>query len=283
MLASTEKPEIPPMGEEYHKAMSGLFAKRDEMSDSIRRELSWWHPDKLQASFGPNGEAQSEDGRDLVARVRREMEAAFGRLKPWYLAPLFRTKQLADFEHWAKHEFLSLDEVVWLSVGFEPDERFIASIKEYDDRGNKQKLDEVTTYMSRHREVIRRKFDPFNQKHKPKFADLFVWINEVNLTVHSGFFKLVSKRAAEPRETSKPDVPDKIDSKFDGRERASMVKLIAAMAIDAYGFDPTEKRSDIPNEIEGIADRLGLNLTSKTIRKYLREGSEKLPEDWKPE
>lgn len=136
--------------------------------------------------------------------------------------------------------------------------------------------------MSRHREVIRRKFDPYNQKQKPKFADLFVWINEVNLTVHSGFYQLVSKRAA-PSRTSKPDVPDKIDSKFDGRERASMVKLIAAMAIDAYGFDPTEKRNEIPNEIEGIADRLGLNLTSKTIRKYLREGSERLPEDWKPE
>ncbi len=271
------------MGENYRQTMSDLFAKRDEMSNAIRRELEWLPPEELVDTFGPNGEPISEKGRDLVARFQREMEAAFGRLKPWYSAPLFRTKQLADFEHWVKHEFLSLDEVVWLSVGLEPEDRFVASIKEYDERGKKQKLDEVTTYMSRHREVIRRKFDLYNQKHKPKFGDLFVWINEVNLPVHSGFYELVSHRAAAPSKTTIPDVPDKIDRKFDGRERTSMVKLIAAIAIDAYGFDPTEKRSEIPNEIEGIADRLGLNLTSKTIRKYLREGSERLPENWKPE
>lgn len=283
LFTSSEEPEIPPMGDKYRQAMSHLFEKRDEVLTEIRKELSWLHPEQLKASFGPNGEVLSEEARELVTRFQREMEATFGRLKPWYSAPLFRTKHLADFEHWAKHEFLSLDEVVWLSVGLEPEDRFIASIKEYDERGNKQKLDEVTTYMSRHREVIRRKFDPCNRQHKPKFADLFDWINEVNLTVHSGFYQLVSNRAAAPSKTANRDVPDKIDSKFDGRERASMVKLIAAMAIDAYGFDPSEKRSEIPNEIEGIADCLGLNLTSKTIRKYLREGSERLPEDWKPE
>lgn len=105
------------MGEKYRQAMSDLFAKRDEMSNAIRRELAWLPPEELLDSFDPNGEPMSEDARGLVARFRREMEAAFGRLKPWYSAPLFRTKQLADFEHWAKHEFLSLDEVVWLSVG----------------------------------------------------------------------------------------------------------------------------------------------------------------------
>ncbi|WP_299777012.1 hypothetical protein [uncultured Roseobacter sp.] len=271
------------MGDEYKVRMSRLFAKRDEMSKQIRTELSQFPPEQLEQSFGTDGKTLSEDAKQFVARYRKEVEVTFGRLKPWYSAPLFGTKQLADFEHWAKHEFLSLDEVVWLSVGFEPEQQFVASIKEFDQLGSRQKADEVTTYMSRHREIIRRKFDPYDQRNKPKFGELFTWLNEVNLTVHSGFYDLVSRRAATAGKGSQPDLTNKNDGKLDGRERASLVKLIAAMAIDAYGFDPKEKRSDIPNEIEGIADRLGLNLTSKTIRKYLREGSEKLPEDWKPE
>lgn len=283
LFIGPDEPEIPPMGEEYRQAMFRLLLKRDKMSKQIRTELSQFPPEQLEQSFGPGGKKLSEEANQFVAGYRREVEATFGRLKPWYTAPLFRTKQLADFEYWSKHEFLSLDEVVWLSVGFEPEEKFVASIKEFDDRGSRQKPDEVTTYMSRHREIIRRKFDPYNQRHKPKFGELFAWINEVNLTVHSGFYDLIMHKAAAAGNASQPDLTHKDDGKFDGRERASMVKLIAAMAIDAYGFDPTEKRSDIPNEIEGIADRLGLNLTSKTIRKYLREGSEKLPENWKPE
>lgn len=283
LFIGPSEPEIPPMGDEYKMRMSRLFAKRDEMSKQIRTELSKFPPEQLEQSFGTDGQTLSEDAKQFVARYRREVEATFGRLKPLYSAPLFRTKQLADFEHWAKHEFLSLDEVVWLSVGFEPEERFIASIKEFDERGNRQKLDEVTTYMSRHKEIIRRKFDPYNQRYKPKFDELFAWINEVDLTVHSDFCEMISRKAKASGNASQPDVKREDSGKFDGRERVSMVKLIAAMAIDAYGFDPTEKRSDIPNEIAGIADRLGLNLTSKTIRKYLRDGSEKLPEDWKPE
>lgn len=283
LFIGPEDPEIPPMGDEYRLSLSRLISKRDDMSKEIRRKLSEFRPDQLVQSFGPEGKALSEDAKQLVSVYRREVEATFGRLKPWYSAPLFRTKHLADFEHWAKHEFLSLDEVVWLSVGLEPDDSFIASIKEYDERGNKQKLDEVTTYMSRHREIIRRKFDPYKQGHRPKFDELFEWITEVNLTVHSGFLELVSNRAAATSQVTQIELPESGQSKLDGRERASMVKLIAAMAIDAYGFDPTEKRSDIPNEIQGIADRLGLNLTAKTIRKYLRDGSEQLPEGWKPE
>ncbi len=283
LFIGPDEPEIPPMGENYGQALSRLLLKRDEMSKQIRTELSYFSPEQIEQSFGRDGKSLSEEAKQFISRYRREVEAAFGRLKPWYSAPLFRTKQLADFEHWAKHEYFSLDEVVWLSVGLEPEASFIASIKEFDERGSRQKPDEVTTYMSRHKEIIRRKFDPYDQRHKPKFDELFAWINEVDLTVHSGFYGLVSRRAEASGKAFQPDLARKGDYKFDGRERVSMVKLIAAMAIDAYGFDPTEKRSDIPKEIEGIADRLGLNLTRKTIRKYLREGSEKLPEDWKSE
>ncbi len=90
------------MGDEYKMQMSRMFAKRDELSKQIRTGLSQFPPEQLEQSFGSDGKTLSEDAKQFVARYRREVEATFGRLKPLYSAPLVRTKQLADFEHWAR-------------------------------------------------------------------------------------------------------------------------------------------------------------------------------------
>lgn len=283
LFVPPDDPEILPMGEEYRLAMTRLQMKRNEMFCRIRGDLSELSPDQLKQGLGDNSTPLSEEAKKLIRKYRTEVEEKFGRLKVWYSAPLFRTNQLADFEHWSKSEFLSLDETVWLSVGLEPDDQFIAAVKKYDHRGSKQELDEVATFMSRHREILRRKFDPYDQGKNPRFNDVLEWIGKVNLEVHPKFVELVEGRAGQSKEASEGDAASRATTEMDGRERASMSKLIAAMAIDAYGFDPSAKRSDIPTEIQGIADRLGLELTTKTIRKYLRDGAQMLPEDWKPE
>lgn len=61
-----------------------------------------------------------------------------------------------------------------------------------------------------------------------------------------------------------------------------MSKIIAAMAIREYGYDPSSKRGPIPREIEGIAAELGIDITHDTIRTYLQMGARYLPKDWKP-
>ncbi|WP_300014391.1 hypothetical protein [uncultured Roseobacter sp.] len=102
LVIGPNEPEIPPMGDEYKMQMSRMFAKRDELSKQIRTGLSQFPPEQLEQSFGSDGKTLSEDAKQFVARYRREVEATFGRLKPLYSAPLVRTKQLADFEHWAR-------------------------------------------------------------------------------------------------------------------------------------------------------------------------------------
>ncbi len=214
---------------------------------------------------------------------RKRIDDAFGQLSVWNAAPLFRTRSLADFDHWAKSDFLNIDEIVWLSVGLEPEERFINAIKPFNRHGSRQKLDEVTTYLSRHKEIIRRKFDPHDYSHRPDLSELRRWIAEVQLHVHPEFLGILGTRAEtkENRPNTAPSVAEILP--LDGRKMVSMCKLITVMAIDGYGFDPNAKRSPIPNEIQAIADRLGLDLSSNTIRKYLRRGSELLPENWEPE
>ncbi len=274
-------PFVLPLGPEYAANMSRLLARRTAIFEAIIADLSSLSLEQLEEEFATDGSPTSDAAKELCKRHGAAVQRAFGRLNIWYHAPIFRTKELADFGHWGRSDFLSIDEIVWLSVGLEPTPELIAAIKPFDRYGNAQKLDAVATYVSRHKEIIRRKFDPDDFNGKPGFQELHDWITDVSLDVHPEFLRIINRTKGVGPGNAKPAV--EISSSLDGREKVSMSKLIAAMAIDAYGFDPKARRSDIPNEIQGIADRLGLELTSNTIRKYLKQGAELLPEDWKPE
>ena len=65
------------------------------------------------------------------------------------------------------------------------------------------------------------------------------------------------------------------------KAQESLMKMVIAMAIDAYGFDPNDKRSPIPAEIVGHVEELGLSIDVDTVWKWLREGAALLPQDYK--
>ena len=59
-----------------------------------------------------------------------------------------------------------------------------------------------------------------------------------------------------------------------------MLKIIIAMAINGYGYDPLSSKSEIPTELEGDISSLGMSVSDDTIRKYLKEAVAKvLPEN----
>ncbi len=60
-------------------------------------------------------------------------------------------------------------------------------------------------------------------------------------------------------------------------ERESLLKLILAMAIDGYGYDPSAAKSPIAGGLAGQVERLGMSLGDDTIRNYLKEAKELLP------
>ncbi len=275
-----EELNVLPMGPEYTAEMKRLQAIRSTIFGEIKRDLAELPVEKLAHHFQPDGYPISDEAKALVARFRGEIRNAFDRLKPWYTATLFRTDQLADFDHWGRSEFLSVDEIVWLSVGLEPSADLADRIKPYNKYGNSLELGRVETYMSRHKEIIRRKFDPYDFGDKPRYQGLHAWIKEVSLDVHPEFLRIIDKERLV--DATRPELREEVTGgpDLDGREKNSMLKLIVAMAIDGYRLDPSARRSEIPNEIQGAADRLGLELSSNTIRKYLKQGAELLPEDW---
>ena len=63
------------------------------------------------------------------------------------------------------------------------------------------------------------------------------------------------------------------------RERESMLKLLAAMAIKGYGFDPRLPRNSATKDIRTDLETLGLPMDDGTILKYLKEGSQFIDTD----
>jgi hypothetical protein len=62
-----------------------------------------------------------------------------------------------------------------------------------------------------------------------------------------------------------------------GKERESLLKLIAAMAIKGYCYNPTARRNDATADIAHDLALLGISLDRDTILKWLRESADLLP------
>lgn len=85
----------------------------------------------------------------------------------------------------------------------------------------------------------------------------------------SALLDLQERFPSEDSENTKPLGPT---------ERRSVLKMILAMAIDGYGYDPDESKSPIPNQIVEAAAKNDHSITDDTVRKWLKEAS-KLPKD----
>ena len=65
-------------------------------------------------------------------------------------------------------------------------------------------------------------------------------------------------------------------------ERETLLKLIADMAAEQYGFDPRHLRSETFKNIQDDLERAGLSMDAKTIRKWVRLAAELIPDAyWK--
>lgn len=56
-------------------------------------------------------------------------------------------------------------------------------------------------------------------------------------------------------------------------ERKSLAKMVYAMAVDGYGYNPEDKKSPVPEEIAKAVAGADMNITADTVRKWLKEGA----------
>ena len=262
-----------------------MFDELELKRKSIIAELSAYSVEDLASGFSDSGEPTTDHLKSWAKTHRQELSQKYDRTRLWYLAPFSDEGQLADFDYWSRMAYLSLDEALWLSAGLQPLEQFQNALSRYDPK--RQGADQVAVFLTARRELFRREFEPYggSRTHRPK--TILDWVNRVDLPVHPGFARMLSgmvKRsaAAGDPEVEAPNGKPNGEGKFDAREKTSLAKLLVAIVITEYGYDPSDRRSPIPKEIEGITARLGLEVSQDTIRKFLQLGANHLPEGWKP-
>jgi hypothetical protein len=233
----------------------------------------------------------------------------------------------ADFEHWSKASYWSLEEAVALSFGRSPVQVGWETMKLYTHispfaRAYEQKRDLV----------LRAK--GVQQLYEPVIPTFFLaWAKRIGIEVDKDLVAAVEARgeqiadwktrfdelegnfnrllgvANDFRETASTQIEklqgmvatlteerdqllrrleeanrdrssrDEQKEKVLGtRERETLLRLIIAMAVDGYGYKPGSGRSGVTADITSALDHCGLHLDADTVRKWLKEAAELLPE-----
>lgn len=125
-------------------------------------------------------------------------------------------------------------------------------------------------------ERIQADFKEHDTSTKAHFAEQHARIIES----HEAIARLVEERdqlherLAQIEKTQIPVVKEK---PLLTKERETALKLIITMAKEKYGYDPRATRNEATAEIVDDLELLGLSLDPDTVRRWLKEGAERLP------
>jgi len=168
----------------------------------------------------------------------------------------------ADFLHWSKVACWTLDEAVALCLGKSPkvvcSEYLFGWTSEFAIRYHR-----LTDLVDRAKRMglIPEPVVP---------ASFIAWAKQNEIELPSGLEAAVAAWGRRAVGERRADLHPK--------ERESVLKLIITMAIKGYTYRPNASRSDVPAEITNDAHEVGLSIDQDTVRKWLREASEVLPQ-----
>jgi len=209
----------------------------------------------------------------------------------------------ADFEYWSKMADWTLDESIALSFGENPKIVSLESLKKSILHVSPFLAEYINLYELAQRAIKWNKlFDPmlpmyfisWVEENDIAFPDELVakaalrnknwcdWrkmyeeqLEKRNAGVDN-FNQILSQKnnIIETLQNQKPD-----EKSLQTKERESLLKMIIGMAVSGYCYDPTATRSSTPKEIVDDLDLRGISIDVDTVRKWLKEASELLPQD----
>lgn len=185
-----------------------------------------------------------------------------------------------DFIYWAQMPNLSFHEALMVSVGVEP-----ASLT-FDDLSVLQTkrieknipLFAAQEFLLKRRELVTRFFgtsyrgNPTQQTRRVK-----AWFDEIELEIHPDFRAALDHRFDAGPKSARDKA---VSEPFSSQERTTLLKLIAAMACEQYGFKLDQARSDTAPRIIEDLDSIGASLDAKTVRKWLKEAAKQVDPDY---
>ncbi len=266
------------LGDKFESQVDNLVQVRDHQVEKFEAYVSGLSSDELQLAAG--GLDIEVDGFGLreneLSELRKSAFAAMSeRTRGKLIAMGVYPDELADYKHWALRDRFSNEEFVWLSIGLEP----VASLSDYfGTRSANARQSDIGVEANRRKQVFDRSRD-FDTLQKSVAIDVARdWFAKVDLATPDGFAQMLetgwNRLKGQIEDQPEKSAPNTVEKSLDPREIRSMARLITAIAIEEYGYDPKAKRGPIPKEIEGICALHGLGVSSDTIRRYLKIGSD---------
>lgn len=182
----------------------------------------------------------------------------------------------ADFVHWSKAAYWTIDEAIALSFGKEPDVVTWQKIESVKDKTVFAK-----NYAKR-RDLAKRAVAAKKLTEPVLPIRFLTWANEVNIELPPALISEVEKLGTSV--INWEAVYRKLKAEFDAlseksnakpestRKTENLLQAFAAIAIDAYGYDPEAVKSTAPADITRALQQHGKEVDPKTIRTWLKEG-----------
>lgn len=266
------------LGPKAEEKMKTLLTKVVFARDGLAALFATFSDHDLQVSAGIKvGALSSGSDMNLVSlrRKAREHLPRFGRYEMIRFG--FHKDELANYAYWKNRDSYSKSEFVWLSMGLEPSPQLDkhlqatpASLETLDESIRKEGMLRASLVSSA------RGIEDISGNISAEHAH--EWLQTIEIDVPDGFRKaleLAWRRLTpkEAQEKNQQHIEVGESNGPDSREMRSMARLLTAIAIEEYGYNPNARRSPLPNQLEGICDQNGLGVSAETIRKYLRLGA----------
>lgn len=270
------------LGKQFDDDVEALLHSLEDARQVFICVLKSFARSEIELAAGLNGATLDVEREDQLAQAKkialsklcqydREMLIAIGAYPD----------MLPDYDYWGMRDRISVEEFVWLSIGLEPDENLKKYFEQSSSRlGNKNAR--LRKEAQRRRDLLTAANNLRDQRNSIRTDVAKEWLDQVQLAVPEAFRGALLK--AWERLNAKDAVtvvttPNEDDRKPEPREMRSIAKLLTAIAIEEYGYDPRSARSPIPGEIEGISDKHGLSVSKETVLKYLRMGAKLIERD----
>lgn len=181
-----------------------------------------------------------------------------------------------DFVHWSKAVYWTIDEAIALSFGKEPE---AVTWQKIEPLKNKTAF---AKGFAKRRDLASRAVLAKKLSEPVLPAHFLAWANEMNIELPSVLVSEIEKLGAT--RINWEAAYQKLKAEFDTlaeksnlkpestRKTENLLQAFAAIAIDAYGYDPDAAKSTAPADIAKALQQHGKDVDPKTIRTWLKEG-----------
>jgi hypothetical protein len=178
-----------------------------------------------------------------------------------------------DLDFWARAATWTDEQAVMLSLNRHPEQKYLDCMKALS-LTEIQKSELAMNFFDRVALVAYAK-EAGQISKEGKAIDFVAWFKQMEFDVRADLIEQVKRF-----QTNTPNLAPDQEKQLTDRERETLLKLIAAMAVKGYRFDPNMDRNAATADIRGDLELLGFPMDNKTILKWLRAATDLVDKDY---